>query len=68
MFSFSSFAYAYPESNMQDCISRSLNNPATKSRSKKSIKNYCDCALKSIIDERKDIRKAGYECAIKNFN
>ena len=68
IFSFGGTAYSYPESQMQDCISSALNNPATKSVSKSSITNYCDCALKAIIDENKDIRKSGYECAQKNFN
>ena len=61
-------AYSYPESQMDDCISSALNNPATHSISKDSIINYCDCALKAIIDENKDIRDSGYECALKNFN
>ena len=61
-------AYSYPESQMDDCISSALSNPATKSISKSSITNYCDCALKAIIDEKKDIRESGYECAQKNFN
>ena len=61
-------AYAYPESQMDDCISSALKNPATKSISKISITNYCDCALKAIIDEKKDIRDSGYECAKKNFD
>ncbi len=66
--SFANSAYAYPESQMNDCISSAINNPATKSISKASITNYCDCALKAIIDENKDIRESGYECAQKNFN
>ncbi len=33
-----------------------------------SIENYCDCALKLIVDENKDIRSTGYECAVKNFS
>ena len=61
-------AYSYPESQMGDCISSALKNPATKSISKISITNYCDCALKAIIDEKKDIRDSGYECAKKNFD
>ena len=68
MFSFASTAYSYPESQMNDCISSAMNNPATKSISKASITKYCDCALKAIIDENKDIRESGYECAQKNFN
>tara|TARA_Y100001968_G_scaffold235928_1_gene219120 strand:+ start:737 stop:973 length:237 start_codon:yes stop_codon:yes gene_type:complete len=68
IFSFSGTAHSYPESQMDDCISSALSNPATKSISKSSITNYCDCALKAIIDENKDIRESGYECAQKNFN
>ena len=68
IFSFAGIAYSYPESQMEDCISSALSNPATKSISKSSITNYCDCALKAIIDENKDIRESGYECAQKNFN
>ena len=60
--------YSYPESKMDDCISRALKNPATKSNTKNSIINYCDCALKRIIDEKKDIRESGFQCALKNFN
>ena len=66
--SFASTAYSYPQSQMDDCVSSALGNPATKSISKISITNYCDCALKAIIDENKDIRDSGYECAQKNFN
>ena len=68
IFSYSSVAYSYPESQMSDCVSSALSNPATKSISKTAITNYCDCALKAIIDENKDIRESGYECAQKNFN
>ncbi len=68
LISFSAPAFSYPESQIADCISSALSNPATKSISKDSITNYCDCALKLIIDENKDIRESGYECAQKNFN
>ncbi len=53
---------------MDECISSALSNPATKTISKIAITNYCDCALKAIIDENKDIRESGYTCAPKNFN
>ena len=68
IFSFSGIAYTYPESQMDDCVSSALSNPATKSISENAIKNYCDCALKAIIDENKNIRESGYECAQKYFN
>ncbi len=66
--SFAGTGYSYPESQMKDCVSSALNNPATKSISNDSIENYCDCALKAIIDDKQDIREAGYQCAMKNFN
>jgi len=66
--SFSNTAYSYPENQMDDCIKSALNNPATKLITKKAITKYCDCALIAIIDENKDIRESGYECAKKNFN
>ena len=65
---YSGTAYSYPESQMDDCLSSALSNPATKSISQIAITNYCDCALKAIIDENKDIRESGYECAQENFN
>ncbi len=68
LFSFVATANSYPENQMDDCISSALSNPATKSISKSSIINYCDCALKEIIDNNKDIRESGYKCAIENFN
>ena len=67
IFFFAGNAYSYSEIKMDDCISSALSNPATKSISKSSIINYCDCALKAIIDEKKEIRGSGYDCAIKNF-
>ena len=67
-FSFPLNAYSYPESQMKECISSALSNPATKSIEKNSITNYCDCALKAIFDRKEDIQKAGYECAQKNFS
>ena len=68
LFYFCGNAYSYPESKMEDCISSAINNPATKSISKNSIYNYCDCVLKEIIDENKDIRESGYMCALNNLN
>ena len=67
-FSLPGITYSYPESQINDCVSSALSYPATKSISKDKISNYCDCALKAIIDENKDIRESGYECAQKNFN
>ena len=67
-FLFSGAVYSIPNNQMDDCISSALNNPATKSISRIAIRNYCDCALTAIIDQGKDIRSSGFECAQKNFN
>ena len=67
MFFFVGPVYSYPENKMDDCISRALENQATKSNPRSSIINYCDCALKEIFDKKKDIRESGYQCALKNF-
>ena len=61
-------AFAYTESQKDDCISRALSNPATKENSINAISNYCDCALKAIIDENKNRRDSGYLCALNYFN
>ena len=67
IFSFAIPTFSYPESQMKDCLISAKNNPATKGVSEDSLKNYCDCALQAIIDQGRDIRESGYECALKNF-
>ena len=68
LLTYSGSAYSYPESQMNECVSSALSNPSTNNISKIAITNYCDCALTAIIDEKKDIRESGYDCAQKNFN
>ena len=68
IFTFSRPVYSYTDIEMEECISSALSNPATQSITKDSITNYCDCALQAIIDEKRDIRESGYNCAVKNFN
>ena len=67
-FSFSAKAYSYSQSQMEDCICNAKMNPATKTISETAITNYCDCVLTAIMDQNKEIRVSGYECAVKNFN
>ena len=55
---------AYPKTEYKACIksaSSSLKNNGIKA-SKKSIGNYCDCALKKIIDENQDSDKSIESC------
>ena len=64
---FAGTAYSYPESQMNDCITSALSNPATKSISEDSIKSYCSCFLNAVVDKGKDLRETSYECAQKTF-
>jgi len=61
-------AFAYPQDQLQDCIASAKKNPNVKDVSQSSIEKYCDCALNLIVDEAKDVRESGYECAKQNFN
>ncbi len=58
---------AYEQDQLADCIFSAKENSALKGVSEVSIENYCSCALDLIVDQGKDIRDSGYECAIKNF-
>ena len=64
---FQSTALAYPQDQLTDCISSAQRNPNVEEVSLNSIENYCDCALKLIGDEGKEVRESGYECASKHF-
>ena len=68
IFNFVGTAHSYTESQMNDCMAIALNNPATKTIPKTAITNYCDCSLKAIIDEEKNIRESSYYWAQENFN
>ena len=60
-------ALAYPQDQLKDCISSAQKNPNLEEVSLNSIENYCDCALNLIVNEKKDVRESGYECAVKSF-
>ncbi len=59
---------AYPQDQLADCIKSAQNNPAVQDISTDAIEKYCDCALKLIVDESKDLKKSGFECAKKYFD
>ena len=60
-------AMAYEQTQLNDCILSAKDNSAIKGASERSIESYCDCALNLIVDQGKDVRESGYECAIKSF-
>ena len=68
LLAFTPAALAYPQDQFEDCISSAQKNPNVKDVSQSSIERYCDCALTLIVDQKKDIRESGYECAQQNFD
>ncbi len=67
LFAFSTGARSYEQEMLVDCISSAKGNPSIEGASESSIENYCDCALDLIVDQSKDVRESGYECAVMNF-
>ena len=68
MLAFSSKAIPYPKDHLKECILGVKQSPIVLGVPERSIENFCDCALTSIIDEGKDDRASGMECAAKSFN
>jgi len=60
----SGIANAYPQVEMQSCIANAVNATMVKGLSTtiKKIEQYCDCSLKRIVDEGKDVRKSLNYC------
>jgi len=51
---------AYPQVEFQSCITNAINATMVKGLDTtiKKIERYCDCSLKKIVDEGKDVRKS----------
>lgn len=59
-----SSALSYPAVEMQSCIANAINTAAQKgiSTTYKKIQQYCDCSLRKIVDEQKDINSSLSYC------
>lgn len=57
-------ANAYPQVEMQACINNAMTAVAQKgiSATYKKVRQYCDCSLKKILDEGKDINASLSYC------
>lgn len=57
-------ANAYPRVEMQACLNNALTAVAQKSISAtyKQLQQYCDCSLRKIIDESRDINASLSYC------
>ena len=67
IFTFTPKVFAYSQDQLNDCVLSAQKNPTVKNMKLSSLEGYCDCALKLIVDEGKDLRDSGYECALKHF-
>ena len=59
---------AYEPDQLTECILSVQENTAVEDVSESAIENYCDCALDLIVDQKRDFRQSGYECANKSFD
>ena len=60
IFGLQSGAIAYPQVEMQSCIANAVNATMVKGlkTTYKSIEKYCDCALRRILDEGREVKKS----------
>lgn len=58
---------AYPQVEMQACMTNALNAVASKGlkATYSKVKNYCDCSLRKIMDEGRDINSSLAYCNAK---
>lgn len=61
--------YAYPQVEMEACINNAITTVAQKgiSATYKKVRQYCDCSLKKILDEGKDINASVSYCNKKHI-
>ena len=64
---FSSKAIAYPQNQLKECTLSAKSNPNILGAPELSIENFCDCALRLIVDEGKEPKESANLCASKHF-
>ncbi len=67
VFSLTPLAFAYPQDQLEECILGAKRSPIVLGVPEESIQNWCDCALKLIVDEGKDDRTSANQCGKKFF-
>ena len=65
---FPSIAFAYSKEQFEECILGSKQSPVLLGTPQKSIENFCECSLKSILDENKEIQASINQCGSLNFS
>ena len=67
IFTFTPIALAYPQAKLKECILSSKQSPIILGAPENSIRNFCDCALKLIVDEGKDDKSSVNICSSNYF-
>ena len=67
IFTFSTKVIAYPQTQLKDCVLSAKQNPVILGVPEKSIEDFCDCALKLIVDEGKEGKPSANKCASEAF-
>ncbi len=64
---FTPMAMAYPQEQLEECILSAKANPSILGTPEDKIENFCDCALKAILDEGKEADSSANKCVRKYF-
>lgn len=67
VFAFTPKAMAYPQNQLQECILSAKANPSILGTPERTIEDFCDCALKAILDEGQDADYSANQCVRKHF-
>ncbi len=60
-------AYAYPETELKECILGSRQSPIILGMPEQNLIDYCDCTLRLVIDENEEIYDAVNLCGKRHF-
>ncbi len=59
---------AYPQDQLKECNLAAKNNPALLNIPETSIEEFCDCALKAILDDLQEGQASANKCAKAHLN
>ena len=66
--SYSTSVSAYPKNEFDQCMQAAKSNPAVDGLTDESLRSFCDCALRAIVDEGRNNTTSAKKCAKENLN
>ncbi len=66
--SYSTSVSAYPKNEFDQCMQAAKSNPAVDGITDESLRSFCDCALRAIVDEGRNNSTSAKKCAKENLN